>query len=207
MALGLMSETSGGNGDILPIIKFDAKAGDFIRVDRAQTASGEWDKTQTDMALPVQIVFDFDNIETGWLSFDSGAPDFRMVKIGEAMPAKPSENHKQAFRVRIYNKDLGLREFSSQSKLVIREMDDLHNQYEAGRADNAGKVAVVTISGTKTVTVNTPNGENRFKVPEWSVTSWIDRPAGMDGAETPTPVEVPSAPVTSAPVQDGADLF
>lgn len=207
MALGLMSETSGGNGDILPIIKFDAKAGDFIRVDRTQNASGEWEKNQSDMALPLQIVMDFDNIETGWLSFDSGAPDFRMVKIGEPMPAKPTDNHKQAFRVRIYNKDLGVREFSSQSKLVIREMDDLHNQFEAERGNNAGKVAVATVSGTKTVTVNTPQGENRFKVPEWSITSWIDRPAGMNGAETATPVEAPSAPAQSAPVENGADLF
>ena len=207
MALGLMSETGGGNGDILPIIKFDAKAGDFIKVDRAQNASGEWEKNQSEMALPIQIVMDFDNIETGWLSFDSGAPDFRMVKIGEAMPAKPSENFKQAFRVRIYNKDLGLREFSSQSKLVIKEMDGLHNQFEAERGNNAGKVPVVTVSGTKTVTVNTPQGEGRFKVPEWSVTSWIDRPAGMDGAETATPVEAPSAPVQSAPVESGSDLF
>ena len=197
MALGLVNETT-GTGDIIPIIKYDAKAGDFIRVDREQGADGVWDKKQSEMALPTQVVMDFANIETGWLSFDSGAPDFHMVKIGEPAPAKPTDHHKPAFRVRLYNKDLGLREMSSQAKTVIREMDALHNEYEAAAGNNQGKVPVVTISGTKTVTVNTPNGENRFKVPEWSITSWIDRPADMDGAaETPAP-----APAAEKPDED-----
>ena len=39
-----------------------------------------------------------------------------------------------------------------------------------------GKVPVVTISGTETIKINSPQGELRFKVPEWSITEWIDRP-------------------------------
>lgn len=207
MALGLVSEGGGNGGNIVPIIKFDAKAGDLIQVDRHQNAMGEWEKAQSDVALPVQVVMDMAEIETGWLSFASGQPDFRMVKVGDVMPPKPSDDHKQCFRVRLFGKELGLREFSSQAKTVIREMDALHNQYEAGKADNPGKLPVVTIAGTKTITVPTPQGENRFKVPEWSITGWTERPAGMDGAEA-TPVAAPSAP-PSAPVEaaSGSDLF
>ena len=184
MALGLVSEST-GSGDIIPIVKYDAKAGDFIRVDREQAPNGIWDKTQTEIELPTQVVMDFANIETGWLSFDSGAPDFHMVKIGQPALPRPSEHHKPAFRVRLFNKELGLREMSSQAKTVIREMDSLHNEYVSGAADNAGKVPVVTISGTKAVTVNTPNGENRFKVPQWSITDWIERPDAMQGEAEP----------------------
>jgi len=197
MALGLVSETSGGGGDIVPIIKFDAKAGDLIRVDREQNAAGEWQANNQEMQLPVQIVMDMENVQVGWASFASGRPDFAMVNIGEPMPQKPSADHKQAFKVRLGNKELGLREFSSQSKLVISRFDVLHNAYEAGKSDNPGKVPVVTIEKTETVTVNTPQGENRFKVPVWSITGWVDRPDILDGAAPP--VAAPSAAVTPTP--------
>ena len=42
MALGLSMESTGG-GDILPIIKFDAKSGDFIQQDR-ENINGQWEK-------------------------------------------------------------------------------------------------------------------------------------------------------------------
>ena len=35
MALGFSTEATGGGGDILPIVKYDAKAGDFIKQDRS----------------------------------------------------------------------------------------------------------------------------------------------------------------------------
>lgn len=202
MALGLVSEGGGGDGNIVPIIKFDAKAGDLIRVDRTQNAAGEWQANNTELDFPLQVAVDMENVQVGWASFVTGRPDFMMVKIGEPMPQKPTADHKQAFKVRLCNKELGLREFSSQSKLVISRFDALHNAYEAGKADNPGMVPVVTIEGTETVTVNTPQGENRFKVPKWSVTGWTERPAVLDGAASPEPA--PSAPL-SAPVEAEAE--
>ena len=193
MALGLVSE-GGGGGNIVPIIKFDAKAGDFIRQDRAMNVSGEWEKSNHEMDLPLSVLMDFDTLEVGWLSFASGAPDFQMVKVGEQMPARPSDEHKQAFRVRLFGKEMGLREFSSQAKTVIRQFDSLHNQYEAERANHPGEVPQVTISGTKTVTVNTPQGENRFKVPEWSITGWFDRSKMDTAAAVSAPAPEPVAP-------------
>mgnify|MGYP003640698258 FL=1 len=178
----------------MPIIKFDAKAGDFIRQDRAMNVSGEWEKSNHEMDLPLSVLMDFDTLEVGWLSFASGAPDFQMVKVGEQMPARPSDEHKQAFRVRLFGKEMGLREFSSQAKTVIRQFDSLHNQYEAERANHPGEVPQVTISGTKTVTVNTPQGENRFKVPEWSITGWFDRSKMDTAAAVSAPAPEPVAP-------------
>ena len=124
-----------------------------------------------------------------------------MVNIGEPMPQKPTADHKQAFKVRLGNKELGLREFSSQSKLVISRFDVLHNAYEAGKADNPGKVPVVTIEKTETVTVNTPQGENRFKVPVWSITSWVDKPDILDGAAPPVAAPSAASPTTPAPAE------
>ena len=197
MALGFNTESK-SSGDIIPIVKFDAKSGDLIAQDRVQTASGEWDKEQREMALPCKFAADMAEMEVGWLSFQSGAPDFRMVKVGEPMPPKPEGDFKNAFRVRIASKELGLREFSHSAKTVIRAMDTLHNQYEAEKGNNPGKIPVVEISGTETVKINTPQGELRFKVPQWSISGWTDKPEMFNKtASAPEPVAAEPAPAVS----------
>lgn len=205
MALGFNTEGRSG-GDILPIVKFDAKSGDFIARKREQGSDGIWENIEEEVALPFKAIFDFANIEVGWLSFSSGAPDFHMVKYGERMPAQPSPEHKQAFRIRIYSKALGLREFSHSSKTMLRAIDALHNQFLADQAANPGKVPVVEVSGLETVKVNSPQGELRFKAPKWSIVSWAAKPEAMDGAATPAPTAAP-APVAkpAAPAKAVAD--
>ena len=195
MGLGFSTE-SRSSGDIIPIVKWDAKAGDMIRVDREQDASGAWIKNEEEITFPCKFVADFDAIEVGWLSFDTGAPDFQMVRIGEEMPERPSVGHKNAFRLRIYSKSLGLREFSHSAKTVLRKMDELHNQFEAERGANADKSPVVEIEGTEPVKINTPQGELRFKVPNWKIVAWVDKPDEMSGAPAPAidvPVDTPAS--------------
>jgi hypothetical protein len=208
MALGFNTEGR-GSGDILPIVKFDAKSGDFIARKREQGSDGMWENIEEEVALPFKAVFDFAHIEVGWLSFSSGAPDFHMVKYGERMPAQPSPEHKHAFRIRIYSKALGLREFSHSSKTMLRAMDPLHNQFLADQAANPGKVPVVEVSGLETVKVNSPQGELRFKAPKWSIVSWVDKPEGM---LVGIPVEAPKAAAPKpapapAPVAASDDEF
>jgi len=181
MALGFNTESKPVT-NILPIIKFDAKAGDFIRQDRQQDAGGQWNRTESELSFPLRMMVDFENLEVGWLSFSTGAPDFHMVRVGERMPEKPSDEHKHAFRLRLFSDDLGTREFSGSSKTLLRAVDLLHNEYEAAKGKNAGKVPVVEVTGTSTVTVNTPKGELRFKSPKWAIVDWVERPSGLGEA-------------------------
>jgi hypothetical protein len=175
MSLGLNTETK-NKGDILSIIKFDAKAGEFLVENRSPNGDGTWSRDYNELKLPIKLVMDLGDIDVGWLSFASGAPDFQMVKVGDKVPAQPSPEHKQAFRLRVFNKSLGLREFSHSAKTVMRAMDDLHNQFEAERGANMGKIPVVEIPECTTVRVQTPQGELRFKAPAWKIVSWIDAP-------------------------------
>jgi hypothetical protein len=213
MALGLSTESSGSGGDILPIVKWDAKGGDFLRQDRYQAGDGTWQKDEQEIAFPCQVAMDLANIEVGWLSFASGAPDFQMVKIGESIPARPSEDHKNAFRVRLTNKELGLREFSHSAKTVLRQMDELHSQYEREAPNHPDKVPVVTFEGAETVKINGPQGELRFKPPIMKITGWVDRPQSLSGNAAPAPqttpaaVSAPPAPIPPAEAAAGADLF
>lgn len=202
MALGFNTETK-SSGDIIPIIKYNSTSGDLIVQDRVQTASGEWEKENRELPFPTKFAMDMAGMEVGWLSFQTGAPDFRMVSLGQEWPPKPEGDFKEAFRVRIASKELGLREFSHQAKTVLRAMDTLHNQYEAEKGNNAGKIPVVEITGTKTSTVNTEKGELRFKAPVWNICSWIEKPEMFNKTE-PAPEPVAATPLAET---DDDDLF
>lgn len=193
MSLGFNTESK-SSGDILPIIKFDAKAGEFIKVDSEQTADGTWSKDQIELDIPFKVIMDLENIEVGWLAFPLGGPDFHMVKLGDKMPAQPTDEHKQAFRIKLFSKSLGVRVFSHSAKTVVRCMDALHTQYEAERAANPGKMPVVEAGKCETVKIQTPQGELRFKAPNWKIVSWVNAPDELSVAGTaPEPDPAPAA--------------
>jgi len=209
MALGFTETSNTGGGDFLPILKFSAKDGSFVRQDRHQGADGTWEKSESEMDLPLKVVMDMDAIEVGYIAFTTTGPDFRMVQVGEAMPQQPSPDHKEGFRVRLYNKDIGLREMSSSSKIVRNQMNDLHDAYLAGKADNPGKVPVVEITGSDRMQIETKaQGTQTFRSPKWSISGWIERPEGMNqGASVPAePAPAQVAPPVP-PAAAGADLF
>lgn len=212
MALGIQTEAR-SRGDILPIVKWDAKSGDFIAIEREPQSDGTWEKRESEIPLPLRAVFDLENIEVGWLSFASGQPDFVMAKANEPMPAKPSAEHKQCVRFKLFAKSYGLREFSHTSKNVIRAIDALHDVFTNEKAAHAGKMPIIEISGAETAKVNTPQGELRFKVPKWSITGWIEPPPAFSAkpdaaaAPTPAPAPAPKAAPKPAPAPVGDDEF
>ena len=204
MALGIVDSAGSGSGggDFTPIVKWDAKGGDFTARNRAQTAAGVWENDDVDVQMPVKLIADLEHIEVGWVAYVP-TPSFVMTKIGGAMPAKPSDDHKMGFRVRLYSDELGLRELSSAAKTVVRALDELHDQYVAEAPANEGKVPVVEIKGGKKIKVNTPGGELSFKVPDWSIVSWTDRPQQMDGDSGGSAPEMKKAEVSV----DTGDIF
>ena len=213
MALGFVNENGGDGSTIVPILKYDTRGGYIIKVDRHQDEGGTWVKDESELEYPVKVAMDLENIKVGWLGFVGGAPDFHLVNIGEPMPARPSPDHNQGFQVKLCNKELGLRELSSGAKTMTVPFNDLHNAYEAQKADNAGKVPVIEFTGSERYKVNTPNGELTFKKPVMVISGWVDRPATLDGAAAPQePAPTVSAPAmeavaTSAAPVAGSDLF
>ena len=209
MALGFTETTSGG-GDFLPIVKYSAKDGSFVRQDRHQAPDGTWEKSETEMETPIKVVMDIDAIEVGYIAFTTSGPDFRMVQVGEPMPQQPSPDHKEGFRIRLYNKEIGLREMSSSSKIVRNQMNDLHDAFLAGKADNPGKLPVVEITGSDRIQIETKaQGTQTFRSPKWSISGWIERPEGMTQGAPVTlaePAQAASAPPVP-PAAAGADLF
>ena len=205
--------TSGG--DRTPILKFSAKDGSFIMADR-ENVDGQWSTRETELETPAKVVMDMAEIEQGWMAFKP-APDFVMVKNNQPRPERPDEVdangqplYKWGFRVKLANKELGLRELSSSSKNVYERMKSIALAYENGKAENAGKVPVVTIDGTERVQQTLSDGQTQtWRVPKWSITGWVDRPAVLDGAQDSAPVAAAAPVVEPAPAApiEGSDLF
>jgi hypothetical protein len=203
MALGLdLEEKKGGN--FLPVLKFDAKGGDFIVVNREPQSDGTWEKNELELATPFKAAVDFDNMEVGWISFKPGAVNFTMAKHGEKIPSRPTEDHKQGVRLRIFLKEHGVREFAHTSKNVLRALNSLHDEYVSAAPANPGKVAVVEVTGTETVKMQTKEqGELRFKVPKWRISGWMAPPAEFSGAASPPPAQpAPKAMPKAKPADD-----
>ena len=90
MALGINTQGSVG-GEFLPIVKFDCRAGRMFRRDRE---NGE--NTDVDITKSFKAVMDLDNIEVGWIDFDTGgAPSFALGPIGQE-PERPTKSTKRA---------------------------------------------------------------------------------------------------------------
>jgi hypothetical protein len=96
-AFGFSLET-GGNADIIPVVKYDARSGRLFRNDRIDVG-GQYTTEAVDITNTFKALVDFENIETGWLLFAAGvAPQFALVRIGEALPQRPNDQYKNGIR-------------------------------------------------------------------------------------------------------------
>lgn len=198
MALGLQS---GGGGDFerTNIIKYDARAGRIFRIDR-NNVDGSWTTDQVEITNGFQAVMDLENIEVGYLHFPAGAaPSLHMVKFGEPMPAKPTAEHKQGFRVLMkLGKSIGgdLREMAANAAVSIAGIDELHTAYTAGKADNPGLLPVVALETTKAITKTgkdangKPQSSTNYQ-PVWKIVKWVERPAELAGKAAEPVAELP----------------
>ena len=132
MSLGL--NTGGNAADIVPHVRYDARAGRLFRADRVLGADGRWTTELVDITHPPPVfIMDLARIKVGWLAFGPTGPDHRLVPLGEALPPQPSKDHKQGFQVLLYAERLlgGVREFASTAKVAIAAMDALYDAFGA----------------------------------------------------------------------------
>lgn len=203
--------TSAGssNGPILPRIKYNAVKGRFYKIEREQTADG-WQSSDVAMALPLKLAFDFSTMEVGPIAFIANKPDFHMVRIADVeagtakIPPAPTADHKTSVRVRVFNKELGVREFMVQAKVALTSIDGMYEAAKAAPEYKAGKVPVIAITGTTEVKFKTPQGgEGSSEQPVMEIVQWIDRKAFDEAGEAEAPVSKPApAPVPAADETD-----
>lgn len=200
MALGL---NTGSNGaDFLPIVIYDARAGRLFKVERTQGVAG-WESNRVDISSPAPaFAVDLGAIEVGWIAFGVTGPDFQLVPLGHPLPAQPTKEHKQGFRVRVSGRVLdGIREFSHSAKCVLGAMDDLHTRFEAAPEAAQGKIPVVKLAGTTPVVTTGPQGKTTNYAPVFEIVTWTDRSPEMGERTVPAPGSKPvAAPAPTAHV-------
>lgn len=196
MALGLSNQ--GGGFDAVPYVKYDAKAGRMFAVERVQGPNG-WENRSNDVTNGFTAAFDLENIMVGWSAFTPTGPNHALVRIGETLPAKPSDDHKQSFKLRIWSKSLGLRELAGTAKALLGAVDQLHDAYLAAPEAKSGKVPVVAMTGTTVVETKGPAGVNRNYAPVFAITKWIARPDVLAPVEAPKAVAPSSRAGTPVP--------
>lgn len=196
MALGL--STTSGSADRLPIVKYDARAGRFFKIDRVQGASG-WESLQEDITNNLTVAIDLHDIDVGWIAFTTQGPDLKVVKVGEGIPARPTDQHKQGFRVKLYEKGLGVRELASTAKVVVGAIDALHSTVVEMAEYKAGQIPVVKMTGTLSITTSGPQGKTTNYAPVFELLKFIPRPEVM-------PMDAPTKAMTAnlAPTVAGA---
>lgn len=184
MALGFTY--SSGGGDFTAIVKYDGRSGRMFREDRTQDGSGAWVKNSTDITKSFKAVFDFDNIEVGWIAFPpSMAPDFCLASIGDPYPQRPSNNHNQGVRFMLkLSKDAAgdasaIREIAGTSNVFRMGIDELHNAYEAQKTANAGKLPVVALKDTIPVTSGQGAKKSTNYQPVFEIVGWASRPEDL----------------------------
>lgn len=186
-----------GGGDFLPIVKYDARSG---RISRRDRENGE--TTEVDITKTFKAVFDFENVEVGWISFAAGgAPDFRMVKHGSgAWPQKPSDTHKQGIRflVKLHGSCGGdVREMASNAGAFLEGISKLHDEYLAQVKDHPGKLPIVVFEDSYARATGSGDRKSTNYVPVFNIEGWTKRPEDLvytprDGSGQP-PASAPAA--------------
>lgn len=173
---GMFDNVGGGGGNFLPIVKYDARAGRVARVDRD---NGE--NTQVDITNNFKAVFDFENVEVGFIRFAAGsAPDFRMSRFYDRKPIqKPGDDYKPGVRFIIkLGKECGgdIREIASNAGAFLDAAKKLHVEYEAGVKENPGKLPVVALQGVTAKTSGEGQKKSTNYVPDFRIVNWVKRP-------------------------------
>jgi len=177
---GFSTEPSAG-GDFLPILKYDARAGRIFRVDRIEDA-GSFSSDPIDITQTFKAIFDFENLEVGWVNFAPGmAPDARLVPMGQALPERPSPQHKNGVRVMVKlakecaDGQAPIRELMGTSKAMLGGLEEAYLFYQNAAKQNPGKLPVLTLTKTVPITTGTGAKSSTNYKPIFKIVGWVAR--------------------------------
>ena len=178
---GFSTEPSAG-GDFTPIVKYDARAGRIFRVDRVQGTDNNFVSEPIDITATFKAVFDFENIEVGWIDFPVGsAPSFALVPIGSTLPDRPSPKHKNGLRVLIKlgnncGGDKRVREIAGTSKSFLAGIEEAYLAYTRDKPKYPGQLPVLSLVSTTPVTSGSGAQKSTNYRPTFRIDGWAKRP-------------------------------
>jgi hypothetical protein len=182
---GFSTEPSAG-GDFLPIVKYDARAGLWFRIDRVDSGQGFLPEP-VDITRNFKAIFDLENLETGWIAFPSGsAPLSSLVAMKDLLgktaqfPPQPGVTYKHGLRFMLkLAKDIGgdrpVREVMGTSKAFLNGIETLFRDYLKDAPANAGKLPVVVMDGITMIKTGSGNKVSSNYRPNLKIVGWAPR--------------------------------
>lgn len=161
----------GKGGDFLPIIKIDGKDGGIERT--------TWDGQNKGVEAVPELVclMDFATLKVGWVEFTDKGPDKRLVAIGDPLPDRPGEKHKQGIQlICLLPGGLGCHEICTTANGVISAFETVYDTVTEANEWSQGKVPVVRLKDF--IKEKTKHG-NRA-IPVFEILDWKERPAELE---------------------------
>jgi hypothetical protein len=174
-------------------------SGNYIRFSPQANA---WTNNNNEEITLKKVVFDIDNIKTGWLLLGVGVRDWvQDESVGKKGP-QPSPEHKRGFSVVLYNKEIGAAEWSSNGVGPNMGLEQMYKACAAERTSNPGKLPVLEYGHSKAEKI----GKGTTRIPIFVLKGWVARPAGLDAAAEefeaePAPVVQPVRKAAPKPVE------
>ena len=148
-------------------------SGNYIRFSPQANA---WTNNNNEEITLKKVVFDIDNIKTGWLLLGVGVRDWvQDDSVGKKGP-QPSPEHKRGFQVVLYNKEIGAAEWSSNGVGPNMGLEQMYKACAAERAANPGKLPMLEYGHSKAEKI----GKGTTRIPIFVLKGWVARPAGLD---------------------------
>ena len=183
---------STGSADFLPSIRINGKEGGVER--------STWDGTNRGLEVIDDFValFDFATLQVGWIEFSDKGPDKRLVAIGDPLPDRPSEKHKQGIQLVVQLPgNLGCHELCSTAIGVVAALEAIYNTTIAAPEWDNGRGQVPVVRLVEFIREKTRHG-NRA-VPVFQIIAWKDRTSELEEHRaSPRPRAVMPASTTSA---------
>ena len=172
-------------------------SGNYIRFSPQANA---WTNNNNEEITLKKVVFDIDNIKTGWLLLGVGVRDWvQDESVGKKGP-QPSPEHKRGFQVVLYNREMGSAEWSSNGVGPNMGLEQMYKACAAERAANPGKLPVLEYGHSKAEKI----GKGTTRIPIFVLKGWVARPAGLDAVADEFEAEPAPPPVVVQPVRKAA---
>lgn len=184
----------GKGGDFLPIIKIDGKDGGVERT--------TWDGTSKGVETVNDLVclMDFATLKVGWIEFTDKGPDKRLVAIGDPLPDRPGEKHKQGIQlVVLLPGGLGCHEICTTASGVISALEMVYDTVTEAAEWSQGKVPVVRLKEFQKE--KTKHGARA--IPVFEILDWKARPAELEPHKA-TPKPRAAMPSQGRPAETGS---
>ena len=148
-------------------------SGNYIRFSPQANA---WTNNNNEEIQLKKVVFDIDNIRTGWLLLGVGVRDWvQDDSVGKKGP-QPSPEHRRGFDITLYNREMGAAAFSSNGVGNNIALETMYKACAAEREANPGKLPVLEYQGSKAEKI----GKGTTRIPIFVLKGWVARPAGLD---------------------------